>query len=138
MDAHSYDLPWLGADDGVAFNSPDENIACGISQSSTIGDSYGCAIAHYTYTDPASPAGAGDPCGGGFWRFKDSPPGILCTGEPVTFAGQPGGPGGVKVLAEQTSISFNGVKCQSASDGITCLSADHHGFRIAADSYQLY
>ena len=138
VDPAAYDLPWLGADDGVAFNSPDYNIACGIDKNAETGDSYGCAIAQHTFVEPPPLAGAVDPCGGGFWRFKNSPPSILCSGEPATFAGQPGGATGVKSLATGSSISFNGVTCSSAEDGITCLSADTHGFRISAASYNLY
>jgi len=138
VDPAAYNLPWLGATEGVAFNSPDNNIACGIDINPETFDSYGCAIVKRTYTEPPRPADAVDPCGHGFWVAKNGPATILCSGEPASFAGQPGGAQHVKILAIGTSITFNRVTCTSAENGITCLSSDGHGFRISAASYNLY
>jgi hypothetical protein len=135
VDPAAYTLPWLGASDGVAFDTDDRNINCGISINPQTGDSYGCGIRTYTYTDPKFDSQT--PCGHGFWRYKTSKPSVLCTGEPAPFAGSKGGAKNVKILPVGSTITFNKVTCDSATDGVTCLSADGYGFRVSADSYDL-
>jgi len=132
-----YDIQGLG-DTGVSFNSPDGNIACGIEQGALLGSYFGCRIAEYNYTDPTTPE-TQVACGHGFQSRDGGAVEVLCTGEPSPFAGvMPGGDPAVPSLDIGSSITWDDTTCVSAENGITCTGAAGQGFRIAADSYDVF
>jgi len=139
VDPDDYDFPWLGGE-GVSFNSPDDNIACGIRPPQNDSSyEYGCYISDYTYTDPPQPDDIQVPCEHGFWASERFAPKVLCSGEPATYAGvRDYGDPSVLTLEVGTSITFNETTCVSETDGMLCTGPDGHGFRLSAESYELF
>ncbi|MGW4844093.1 DUF6636 domain-containing protein [Nocardia brasiliensis] len=126
------------ADDSVFFTSPSGNIACGIfgKEFNGVAGYVRCEIQKYDYTPPERPARC---------YFPDGTPTSHSYGKVFYLSAVEGGgfdcgDGGTigrsgAVLAYGSSVTYDGLTCTSAVDGIRC-SLGNKSFRVSQFSYE--
>lgn len=124
--------------DGIAFQSPSGNISCGISTEGTAGE-FGCSILEYNWEDPP-PTGDLVSCaemihyGGGWYFHPDGSNTVLCRGGAMGWEFIP-----TPALAYGTSVTYDGVTCESLDTGLTCrFDASGHGITLSRAAYLLF
>lgn len=113
----------------VGFQSPSGNITCGFTERNAGGTRTGvtCQISEFSFRSPASNCHGGGN-GGAVVLRPPAKPSFTCLG-----GVESGGP----TLPYGSKIRVSGVTCASQSDGVTCLDARGHGFRLAKQYYVL-
>lgn len=111
------------AADAQAFSSPSGNIRCQISSAGAR-----CDIGDRTWKPPAKPASCHAGWGQGL-QVGPSGAGVVCASDAL-----PGGP----ALAYGASVTRGDFRCDSSTDGVTCVHRpSRHGFSVARAAYAL-
>jgi len=134
--------------DGVDFDSPDRNVACGIWQSyeyygftdtATVGPLAGCRPLEADYaTDPSTDPSGNVGCSGG-QLFGELPAEPVCNNGQV-FVGEDPQTYQVSVLPIGSSLTFAGYTCTTPDEAtVECIrDADGAGFTVSRTSYRYF
>jgi hypothetical protein len=119
------------ADSYDAFQSPSENIYCGLSQTGTGTDAV-CEVADHTWAAPPRPTPCMGAWGDRISMRQGSAPRLSCHSDTVKDPR-------AAVLQYGQTQSLNSLRCDSEISGITCSdSSTGHYFVLARDNYELH
>ena len=126
---------WYGPAD-VFFVSPSKNLRCGIFSPVDGVVRWGCNAIERTWEFASEKPGdpcydAQIPCGFGVEGFGDEVPGAMSHSD-VSYASEYLEEYAVQALGYGETVTYAGVSCSSAEDGVTCINtASGHGFTVS-------